>query len=107
MQSNHSEFIITYAQSQNAMVMISNPDSTQVLPPKENRLLHSSPPTSPLRLSENNDNMYANIEPMDFLGSELGPHDDLSFLQPSESDSELALQQYPTEYHPIIGGRVV
>lgn len=109
-QSIHSELIITYVQSQNAMVMISNPDSTQVLPPKENRLLHSSPPTSPLRLSKNNDNLHANIEPMDFLGSEPEPLDDLLSLRPSESDSELGtitLQQYQTEYHPIISGRVV
>jgi hypothetical protein len=101
-QSNHSELNITYAQSQNAIVTISNPDSTRVLPPKDDRLLHSSPPTSPLRLSENNHDMYADIMPMD--------HGDLLSSPPSGSDSELGTtssRQCPTEYHPIISGRAV
>src|SRR5260370_42460092 len=79
-QSNHSGLNITYAQSQNAIEMISNPDSARVLPPKEDWLLHSSPPTSPMRLSDD--------MPMDLPGPS-GPLGNSLSSPPSQSDSEL------------------
>lgn len=108
-ESSHSELNITYAQSQNAIAMISNPDSTRVLPPKEDRLLRSSPPTSPLRVSEY---MYDIDDPMpiDLPDPSSEPPHVLLSSPPSKSDSELeatSSQQYPTECHPIISGRAV
>ena len=112
-QSMHSELGITYAQSQSAVISVPILDYTQVLPPTADHQVPifdytqvlpptadhqvlSSPPTSPLQLSENHHNIYVDLPSK--------PLSDLLSSPPSESD---VTTPFPKEYHPIINGRMV
>ncbi len=88
----HPDLSLTYAQSQNAIVNLSN---TEFLSSQKKRMLYSSPPTSPMQL-----HAYEN----DYEIPPIEPSIRLSVIPSSPLPSTDEAPSHPTEYHAIING---
>jgi len=87
--SVHADSDVSFNDTQNAIEMIPNPNITLILPPQTDRLLYSSPPTSPTRSHEN----FEASDPFQVM--------ECLFSASDASETEPC---YPTEYHSVVNG---